>query len=68
MREWVRYALAVAGYIALSFLTKRFLTWTYGPSYFILTLEVLPRLWRRVVSWRRTVDEPAPAEPAGASR
>jgi hypothetical protein len=43
-----RYALAVVGYIALAMVTKQFLTWTYGPLYFVLTLEVLPRTWRRL--------------------
>jgi hypothetical protein len=43
MREGLRYALAVLGYIGLAMLTKRFLTWTSGPIYFVLVLEVLPR-------------------------
>ena len=47
-REPVRYAIAVLGYIGLAMLTKQFLTWTYGPIYFMLTLEVLPRCWRRI--------------------
>lgn len=73
VKEWARYALAVAGYIALSLATKKYLTWTYGPTYFIVTLEVLPRTWRRL---RRLVQrprprddaEPAPAEAVGAPR
>jgi len=68
MKEWVRYALAVAGYVALSLVTKKYLTWTWGPTYFILTLEVLPRLWRRVRRRRPAVAEPASVEPAGAAR
>jgi hypothetical protein len=39
----VRYALAVLGYIGLAMLTKRVLTWTSGPIYFLLVLEALPR-------------------------
>jgi hypothetical protein len=55
----LRYAVAVLGYIGLAMITKQFLTWTYGPLYFMLTLEVLPRLWRRV---RRSRPHPAVAE------
>ena len=52
--EWLRYAVAVLGYIGLAMLTKRFLTWTYGPIYFVTVLEVLPRVYRRVRSWLPT--------------
>jgi len=44
----VRYGLAVIGYVVLAMFTKQFLTWTYGPLYFMFTLEVLPRTWRRL--------------------
>ena len=54
-REWVRYSVAVVAYIVLSLFTKRFLTWTWGPFYFILTLEILPRVVNRI---RRGQDEP----------
>jgi 4-amino-4-deoxy-L-arabinose transferase-like glycosyltransferase len=53
-----RYGLAVLGYIGLAMLTKQFLTWTYGPLYFVLTLEVLPRTWRRLRG-RRVTELPA---------
>ena len=36
------------GYIVLSLFTKRFLTWTWGPFYFIVVLEVLPRVIGRL--------------------
>lgn len=70
MKESLRYGLAVAGYIALSLVTKKYLTWTWGPTYFVLTLEVLPRTWRRLRSLGRPAPEPDPvaAEPVGASR
>lgn len=53
MSDRYRYALAVLGYIGLAMFTKQFLTWTYGPLYFVLTLEVLPRTWRRLRAWGR---------------
>jgi hypothetical protein len=52
MREWVRYAVALIGYIGLAMLTKQFLTWTWGPIYFVVMLEALPRLLRRIRNWR----------------
>jgi hypothetical protein len=48
MRDGLRYALAVLGYIGLSFLTKKFLNWTAGPIYFLFVLEFLPRAVDRV--------------------
>lgn len=47
-RESVRYPLAVLGYIALILLTKDFLTFTWGVCYFVVVLEVLPRVVRRL--------------------
>ena len=61
MKDPVRYGLAVAGYIVLAMFTKQFLTWTYGPLYFMLTLEVLPRSWRRL---RGAVTGPPATQPA----
>ena len=46
MREFVRYALAVLAFVGVSFLTKNFLTWTTGPFFFVVVLEVLPRTLR----------------------
>jgi hypothetical protein len=55
MKDWIRYALAVLGYIGLAMLTKRFLTWTSGPIYFLLVLEALPRSVTRIRQrWPRT--------------
>jgi hypothetical protein len=51
MRDWIRYSLAVVGYIVLAMFTKHYLTWTYGPIYFIVVLEVVPRVFRRIRSW-----------------
>jgi len=48
VKEFVRYGIAVCLYIALSLVTKRFLTWTWGPIYFIVVLEVVPRLFNRL--------------------
>ena len=48
MKEFWRYALAVLAFIGVSFLTKDFLTWTSGPLFFIVLLEVLPRTIRRL--------------------
>jgi hypothetical protein len=60
MREWLRYTLAVLGYIGLAMLTKRFLTWTSGPIYFLLVLEALPRVLTRI---RHRRPRPQPLEP-----
>jgi hypothetical protein len=38
----------VVGYIALILLTKDFLTFTWGVCYFVVVLEVLPRVVRRI--------------------
>jgi hypothetical protein len=65
VKDPLRYGLAVAGYIVLAMFTKQFLTWTYGPLYFMATLEVLPRTWRRLRALRAT---PAPASEATAGR
>jgi hypothetical protein len=47
VKEFVRYALAVLAFIGVSFLTKNFLTWTTGPLFFVIVLEVIPRTVRR---------------------
>lgn len=47
------YGLAVLGYIAISWWTKALLTWTWGPTYFVLVLEALPRSYRLL---RRRLD------------
>lgn len=70
MRQWLAYTLAVLGYIGLAMLTKRFLTWTWGPVYYLTVLEAAPRCYRRLrrlptASWRfgrRRVEVEAVAE------
>ena len=47
MRELLKYGLAVAVYIAISLYTKRLLTWTNGPLYFLTTLEISPLAFRQ---------------------
>ena len=56
------YALAVLAFIGVSFLTKNFLTWTSGPLFFIILLEVIPRTFRRL----RTSRSAEPAEGVNA--
>ena len=46
--DLLRYGLAVVLYAVVGLFTKRFLTWTMGPLFFIAVLEVLPRLARRL--------------------
>jgi len=48
VRTWIGYVVVVAAYIVLGLFTKRFLTWTWGPIYFVVALEVLPRLIGRL--------------------
>jgi hypothetical protein len=60
MREWVRYAAALLGYIALAMLTKQFVTWTWGPIYFLVMLEALPRMLRRIRNWRAARSDRSP--------
>jgi hypothetical protein len=45
---WVLYAVAVLGFVGIAMVTKKYLTWSYGPIYFVVVLEVLPRLVRRI--------------------
>jgi hypothetical protein len=48
VKEIWKYTLAVLAFIGVSFLTKNFLTWTSGPLFFIIVLEVIPRTFRRL--------------------
>ena len=66
MSDPVRYGLAVVGYIVLAMFTQQFLTWTYGPLYFMLTLEVLPRTWRRLRGAPAKTTPPKTAPPKTA--
>lgn len=56
-REGGRYVVAVLGYIALGWMTKGFLSFTYGLLYFVLVLDVLPRVARYFRSRRAQFDE-----------
>jgi hypothetical protein len=56
-RDWLRYALALVAYIGLSFVTKSLLTWSTGPVFFMVALEVLPRAARRLTRRSAPVDE-----------
>jgi hypothetical protein len=67
MREFIRYAVAVVGYIVLGLFTKHYLTWTYGPIYYIVVLEVVPRLFRRTKSLFTHQRELAPTTPGAES-
>jgi hypothetical protein len=44
------YVLSIGTYIAISFFTKHLLSWNLALAYFLVTLEVLPRSYRRLVA------------------
>jgi hypothetical protein len=48
MRSFVAALAAVALYVVIGVFTKRFLTWTWGPVYFMFVLEVVPRTFGRL--------------------
>ena len=48
-RTTEHYVLAVLGYFVLSIVTKTFLTWTMATLYFVLVLDVVPR----IIGWIR---------------
>jgi hypothetical protein len=52
VKEFWTYTFAVLAFIGVSFLTKDFLTWTSGPLFFIVVLEVIPRTVRRLRATR----------------
>ena len=58
-RDLVTYALAIAVYIAIGFFTKKLLTWNLALLYFVVVLEFIPRLARRL--FRRPRAEAADA-------
>lgn len=47
-RDVVTYGLAIVAYIVIGFFTKRLLTWNLAFLYFLVVLEFLPRLFRRL--------------------
>lgn len=59
MKEFERYALAVLAYVAVSFYTQKYLTWLWGPLFFLALLEALPRGWRWLRRLVRTRKAPA---------
>ncbi len=48
MKTWILYGASVAAYIAITIFTKRLLTWNLAMLYFVVTLDLLPRGFRRV--------------------
>jgi hypothetical protein len=48
------YVIAVLGYLAIGILTKTFLTFTMALTYFVLTLDLLPRAY----TWLRNPTRP----------
>lgn len=48
MRTRLLYATSIVAYIVITFFTKRLLTWNLAMLYFIVTLDLLPRLFRRI--------------------
>ncbi len=48
MRTRLLYASSIIAYIVITFFTKRLLTWNLAMLYFIVTLDLLPRLYRRI--------------------
>jgi hypothetical protein len=51
VRSGLRYVAAVVVYIVITLFTKRLLTWNLAMLYFVVTIDLLPRLARRVRSW-----------------
>jgi hypothetical protein len=48
VKTTVLYAISVLAYIAITLFTKRLLTWNLAMLYFVVTLDLLPRLYRRL--------------------
>ena len=48
MKTRLLYAASVLTYVAITFVTKRLLTWNLGMLYFVVTLDLLPRAYRRL--------------------
>jgi hypothetical protein len=64
MKVWVSYGLAVFVYILITFFTKRLLSWNLALLYFVTTLEILPRAYRRL---RPATSPPAALAAAGSA-
>ena len=50
VRERLLYVASVVTYIVITLFTKRLLTWNLAMLYFIVTIDLLPRLYRRIRS------------------
>lgn len=48
MRTWLIYVASVVAYITITLFTKRLLTWNLAMLYFVVTIDLLPRLYRRL--------------------
>ena len=48
MRTRLLYAASVVAYIIITLFTKRLLTWNLAMLYFVVTIDLLPRLYRRI--------------------
>lgn len=46
--SWIPYAISVAVYIGITFVTKHLLAWNLALIYFVTTIDLLPRLFRFV--------------------
>ncbi len=47
MRAGLLYAASVVAYIVITLFTKRLLTWNLAMLYFVVTIDLMPRLYRR---------------------
>lgn len=54
----MRYAIALLGYVAIGFLTKSFLSSTWGLIYFVTAVEIVPSLLRRLRAPGEAPDQP----------
>ncbi len=63
MRTRLLYASSIIAYIVITFFTKRLLTWNLAMLYFIVTLDLLPRLYRRI--FHGATAPPTSATPQG---
>ena len=48
VRQRLLYVASVVTYIVITLFTKRLLTWNLAMLYFIVTIDLLPRLYRRI--------------------
>ena len=56
------YAVSVAGYILITLFTKQLVSWNRALLYFVVTLEVLPRLVRALRVRRAPTRSATPTE------